>query len=81
MQRPCPAALTVAAVTVGVCAADIRFHRRGERLVTDVLRTPLVSLGLVVLVAHVLDVLGPLDPFRAVARLIPPAQQANYSNS
>lgn len=71
MRRPCPAALTVAAATVGVCAADVRFHRRGDRLVTDVLRTPVASVALLVLVAHVLDVLGPADPFRFVARLIP----------
>ena len=79
MQRPCPAALTVAAATCAVAAADVRFHRRGERLVTDVLRTPVALAALLVLVAHVLDVLGRFDPFRAVARLIPPTPKEGGS--
>lgn len=75
MGRPCPAALTVAAAVVGVCAADIRFHRRGQRLVTDVLRTPLVLGFLTLLTLHAWKLLGRWDPFTFVARHIPPIEE------
>lgn len=54
-----------AALTLGV--GDAFLYRQDRRVVTDVLRTPPVLVGLLVLVAHVLDVLGPVDPFRFVA--------------
>lgn len=73
--RPCPAALVVGGCVAVLVAADVRFVRRGDRLVTDVLRHPVATVGLVVLVAHVLDVLGPFDVFRLAARLIPPLKE------
>ena len=68
--------MTAADVLVGACAfaltaGDVRFYRHEQSLVTDTLRRPLVAAGLVVLTLHVVDVLGPLDPFRAAARRIP----------
>ena len=72
MRRPCPAAVLVGGAAVVLLAADAHLYRHEQRLVTDVLRSPVATVGLLVLTAHVLDVLGPFDPFRAVARLIPP---------
>ena len=73
MRRPCPAALTVAAAVVGVGAANIRFHRRGERMVTDVLRNPFVLGFLTLLPLHAWKLLGRWDPFSFAARHIPPS--------
>lgn len=71
MARPCSAAVLVGGAAAVLLVADAQLYRHEQRLVTDVLRTRPVTVGLLVLTAHVLDVLGPFDPFRAVARLIP----------
>jgi hypothetical protein len=71
MRRPCPAALLVGGAAVVLLVADAHLYRHDQRLVTDVLRMPAATVCLVVTTLHVLDVLGPFDPFRAVARLIP----------
>lgn len=70
MRRPCPAAVLVGGAAVALLAGDAVLVRRGERLVTDTLREPFPLACLLVLVLHVLDVLGPLDPFRAACRRI-----------
>jgi hypothetical protein len=71
MARPCSAAVLVGGAAVVLLVADAHLYRHEQRLVTDVLRGRTATVGLLVLTAHVLDVLGPFDPFRAVARLIP----------
>lgn len=76
MRRPCAAAVLVGGVVGVLAAGDVHLHRHDRRLVTDVLRTWPATVGLVVLTAHVIDVLGPFDPFRAVARLIPRCRDA-----
>lgn len=72
MTRPLDPAETLVLVTVATLAiGDALLYHQRQRLVTDVLRTRLGLAGLTVLTAHALDVLGPLDPFRALGRLIP----------
>ena len=56
---------------LALAVGDVHLYRHGQRLVTDVLRRPPVLLGLLVLTAHVVDVLGPFDPFRFSGRVIP----------
>lgn len=68
MWRPTPADVLVTGTAVVLLAADAVLVRREQRLVTDTLRTPVGTFGLVYLLAHVLDVLGPFDLFRAAAR-------------
>ena len=70
-MRARPADLLVAGTTALLLGADVHLYRRGDRLITDTLRTPPACAALLLLTAHVLDVLGPLDPFRAFGRLIP----------
>lgn len=70
MRRPDLADASVLSVAAFLGAVDVHRHRRGLTLVTDSLRRIPVAVGLVVLTLHVLDVLGPFDPFRAVARRI-----------
>lgn len=71
MRRPDPAEILVGGTALILGVGDVVLYRQRQRLVTDVLRRPPVLAGLLVLTAHALDVLGPLDPFRAVARMIP----------
>lgn len=71
MRAPDAAELLVIGCAGALGVGDIFLYRHGRRLVTEVLRTPTALAGLVVLTAHALDVLGPLDPFRAFSRLIP----------
>lgn len=71
MRRPDAAALLVGGAALALAVGDVLLVRHERRLVTDVLRTPPVLAGLLVLTAHVVDVLGPADPFRFAARLIP----------
>lgn len=70
MRRPAPADLLVGATAAGLLAADAYLYRHQQRLITDCLRTKWGTAVLLVLVAHVTDVLGPADPFRAAARLL-----------
>jgi hypothetical protein len=67
----CPADVLVAGAAVALLAADVQLYRRGDRLITDTLRTKPATFALLILTGHVIDVLGPFDPFRAAARLIP----------
>lgn len=71
MTRPDAADLLVGACVAALAVGDVQLCRHGRRLVTDVLRRPVVTGGLVLLTLHVLDLLGPVDPFRAVARRVP----------
>lgn len=71
MRRLCPAEILVGGAAVALAVGDIRCHRRQLEMVTDVLRRPVPLACLTVLTLHAWDVLGPADPFRAVARLIP----------
>lgn len=71
MRRPDLADLSVLSAAAFLAGVDVHRHRHGLTLVTGSLRRPVVAAGLVVLTLHVLDVLGPFDPFRAVARRIP----------
>lgn len=59
-------AVLVGGVT-GILAADVWLMARGLAPVTESLRTKPGRVFLVLLTCHVVDVLGPLDPFRAVA--------------
>jgi hypothetical protein len=47
--------------------------RLRQRPITHVLRTPGGIAFLVVLNLHVAEMLGPLDPFRVVGRLVSPS--------
>lgn len=71
MRRLSAADAAVAASFGFLGLVDVHRHRHGLSLVTDSLRRPIVTGFLIVLVLHVLDVLGRLDPFRAIARRIP----------
>lgn len=68
MRRPCPADLVVTGAAVLLLGADIVLVRREKQLITDTLRTPAGTFGLIYLLLHVLDVLGPFDLFRAAGR-------------
>lgn len=70
MRRPCFAELLVGGAAVALAVGDVRCVRREIEMVTDVLRRPVPRFCLTVLVLHVYDVLGPLDPFRAAARVL-----------
>lgn len=70
-MRPDAAEILVGGAALTLAVGDVFLHRHDRRLVTDVLRQPAPLLVLVTLTAHALDVLGPFDPFRAAARLIP----------
>lgn len=71
MPRPTGADLLVGGCAAAWAGADVWLYRNKRPLVTDTLRRPVVLVALVTLTLHALDVLGPLDPFRASARLIP----------
>lgn len=71
MRRACVADVLVGGAALVLLAADVHLYRREQRLITDCLRTRPATIGLLVLTAHVLDILGPFDPFRAAARFIP----------
>lgn len=71
MRRPDAAEVVVGSAVAFILAADIHLHRREQRLVTDVLRTRPVTLACLYVMAHVVDVLGPVDLFRHAGRLIP----------
>lgn len=71
MRRACASDLIVGGVAALLAGADVHLCRRGECLITDTLRRPVPKVALIVLTLHVLDVLGPLDPFRLAARHIP----------
>ena len=62
------------AVLLGWVAAalgiDAWLFLRGRAVFTDVLRTRRWQLGLGLLVAHVWRIAGPVDPFRAAARVL-----------
>jgi hypothetical protein len=75
VRRPDHAELVLLGMVTGALVADGVLCRRDRRLVTDVLRTPPAMAGLLYLLAHVVDVLGPFDLFRAVARRIPPIRE------
>lgn len=62
-------AATITWLGVGA-TLDVLLVRKGERPITHVLRTPAGLAFLCVLGLHVVDVLGPLDPFRAVGCLV-----------
>ena len=69
--------LDLAAAYVVVVAAlailgigDVWLVRKEKGLVTHVLRTPAGLAFLSILLLHVLDVLGPIDPFKAIGRLL-----------
>lgn len=70
MRRLDLADVSVVSTCVFLGAVDVHRHRRGLTLVTDSLRRPVPTFCLFVLMLHVLDVLGPADPFRALARLV-----------
>lgn len=70
MRRPAPADLLVGGTAAVLLIADAHLYRHDQRLVTDCLRTKWGTVVLLVLVAHVIDCLGPIDPFRAAARLV-----------
>lgn len=75
MRRPEPAELILGAAVAGVLAGDawlvLEQRRRPElELVTDVLRRRGVLACSLYTLAHVLDVLGPLDAFRLAGRLL-----------
>jgi hypothetical protein len=57
-------------LTVGAALDAGLVHER-RRPITHVLRTPPGVAFLAVLCLHVADLLGPVDPFRVAARLIP----------
>lgn len=65
-------ALVATLVWLGMGAAlDVYLVRsRRSHLITDVLRTKPGKLFLAVLCLHVANILGPADPFRAVAGVI-----------
>jgi hypothetical protein len=69
-RRPCSADVLVGGAAAVLLAADVHLYRKDQRLITDTLRTRPATVALLVLTAHVLDVLGPFDPFRAATRLI-----------
>ena len=70
-DRDLTAAWAATITWLGVGATlDIILIRKNERPITHVLRTPAGLAFLAVLGLHVIDVLGPLDPFRAVGRLV-----------
>lgn len=71
MRRPDAADLAVGLAFGSLGVVDVHRHRHGRSHVTDSLRRPIVTGFLIVLVLHVLDVLGALDPFRAFGRRIP----------
>jgi hypothetical protein len=66
-----PALVAAAAWLSFGAALDVVLVHEGHRPITHALRTPAGSAFLAVLCLHVADVLGPLDPFRRVAGLIP----------
>lgn len=70
-MRVTAADILVAGCAAVLGAADVRLIRHGGSPVTATLRRPLVLTCWLVLTAHVLDVLGPFDPFRLIARRIP----------
>lgn len=71
MRGPDAADILVYGCAAALAAGDVVLHRRGRRLVTHSLRQPVPAVVLCLLALHVVDVLGPLDPFRAFGRLIP----------
>lgn len=71
MRRPDVADVFVLSVAVAGGVLDARLIRHDRRPITAALRRP-VPLGfLTFLTLHAWDLLGPVDPFRAAARMIP----------
>jgi len=68
MARPDPAAALILGTAAVALAGDAWLCRHEQRLITDVLRTRAGLAALLYLLAHVVDVLGPFDLFRHVAR-------------
>ncbi len=62
-----PAAAIFCAGTACILAGDVWLMVGGRPPVTAWLRTPSGKAFLVLLGAHVADVLGPFDPFRGIA--------------
>ena len=72
MERDLRAAAAATALWLAVGAGlDVALVHHNRRPMTHVLRCPLGAVGFAVLAAHLLDLLGPLDPFCAVGRCIP----------
>lgn len=71
MRRASAADVIVAGCALLFGVADVHLIHHGKPPITAALRRPPVLAGLCVLCLHALDVLGPFDPFRAAARLIP----------
>lgn len=63
---------TIFATIGSVLAADAVLLKLHRRPITDVLRANKrwYFLGVLVLSLHVLDVLGPVDPFKLLGRLV-----------
>lgn len=57
---------------IGLSAIDVYLAKNGHSVITDTLRRNRVVfvLGTAVLTAHVLDILGPVDPFKHAGRML-----------
>lgn len=67
-----PSDAVVVSATVTLLLADLCLAKRGHDVITDSLRRHKIVffVGAGVLALHVLDVLGPADPFKAAAKLV-----------
>lgn len=64
-----PAATVFLCGTAGILVGDVWLMARDRPPVTDWLRTRAGKTFLIFLAGHVVDVLGPFDPFRGVAAI------------